>query len=376
MRGMPVMGMPAAPEAIARYDDLGVARLRDAGAMIVGTNTMMGTSSPGLGQFNWDAEARNPWDRVRRDGRARAGRRGRRGMLPITIGSDGGGSTRLPAPTRVWSACTPPPGSSPATTGRCQMRRNPTGTIGPLARDVRDTAITLQAMAGPDGRDFDCIQTDAPDCWPRSTRASRGCASRGPTTTASPTCTRSSESPRVIDDRPRRGAGPRRARRRDRRRSTKRGRTSGPGTSPRTTSSAVADGHDGTSGAASSGSTPWTYATGTGDKFRNGPRASTTCSSSPTAQLVAPTIEDWADYWAGNGPVPFPHGTFAPHYTSHTHMFNWLGFPAVSVPAGFVDGLPVGLQIVGWPGTEDMIFRVAQTFLDTAGPRPERPPIS
>ena len=49
---------------------------------------------------------------------------------------------------------------------------------------------------------------------------------------------------------------------------------------------------------------------------------------SPTSQLLAPTIEDWAEWWSGIGPVPFPHGTFAPHYTSHTHMFNWLGFPA------------------------------------------------
>jgi amidase/aspartyl-tRNA(Asn)/glutamyl-tRNA(Gln) amidotransferase subunit A len=56
-------------------------------------------------------------------------------------------------------------------------------------------------------------------------------------------------------------------------------------------------------------------------------------------------------------------------------MFNWLRFPAVSVPCGFVDGLPVGLQIVGWPGTDDLVLRAAQAF-QAAFPRDERPPVS
>jgi aspartyl-tRNA(Asn)/glutamyl-tRNA(Gln) amidotransferase subunit A len=66
---------------------------------------------------------------------------------------------------------------------------------------------------------------------------------------------------------------------------------------------------------------------------------------------------------------------FAPHYTSHTHMFNWLGFPAINVPAGFIDGLPIGLQIVGPPRSEAKIFRVAHAFLK-AFPRPEHPKVS
>jgi Asp-tRNA(Asn)/Glu-tRNA(Gln) amidotransferase A subunit family amidase len=65
--------------------------------------------------------------------------------------------------------------------------------------------------------------------------------------------------------------------------------------------------------------------------------------------------------------------TFAPHYTSHTHMFNWLGWPAVSVPCGFVDGLPVGLQIIGKPGSEATIFRAAAAFQGAQPPLPQPP---
>ena len=53
-------------------------------------------------------------------------------------------------------------------------------------------------------------------------------------------------------------------------------------------------------------------------------------------------------------------------------IFNWLGFPAASVPCGFFNGLPVGLQIASWHGREDLVLRAAQAFL-RAFPRPERP---
>jgi Asp-tRNA(Asn)/Glu-tRNA(Gln) amidotransferase A subunit family amidase len=95
---------------------------------------------------------------------------------------------------------------------------------------------------------------------------------------------------------------------------------------------------------------------------------------SPTSQLTARTVEEWNGLWT-TGNDAFPHGMFAPHYTSHTHMFNWLGWPAVSVPCGFVDGLPVGLQIIGKPGDEAAILRAAAAY-QVAHPQRERPPTS
>ena len=53
----------------------------------------------------------------------------------------------------------PTAGLVPSYNPEVQARMNPTISVGPLARDVTDVAITLQAISGPDGRDFDCIQT-------------------------------------------------------------------------------------------------------------------------------------------------------------------------------------------------------------------------
>jgi aspartyl-tRNA(Asn)/glutamyl-tRNA(Gln) amidotransferase subunit A len=46
--------------------------------------------------------------------------------------------------------------------------------------------------------------------------------------------------------------------------------------------------------------------------------------------------------------------------TRNTGVFDYLGLPAVMAPAGFVDGLPVGVQIVGRPWADEQCLRVAQ----------------
>ncbi|HVL22282.1 MAG TPA: amidase [Amaricoccus sp.] len=60
-----------------------------------------------------------------------------------------------------------------------------------------------------------------------------------------------------------------------------------------------------------------------------------------------------------------------------TLPFNLTGHPALSVPAGFVDGLPVGLQIVSRPGAEALICRIGAAFesaTDHAAQRPQAGP--
>jgi Asp-tRNA(Asn)/Glu-tRNA(Gln) amidotransferase A subunit family amidase len=92
----------------------------------------------------------------------------------------------------------------------------------------------------------------------------------------------------------------------------------------------------------------------------------------PTTQLLARPVDEWNDCWTKDQDR-FTHGSFAGTYTSHVMLFNWLSFPAFSVPCGFVDGLPIGLQIVGKPGSEKKMFQIAQAF-QTAFPQDERPP--
>jgi aspartyl-tRNA(Asn)/glutamyl-tRNA(Gln) amidotransferase subunit A len=90
----------------------------------------------------------------------------------------------------------------------------------------------------------------------------------------------------------------------------------------------------------------------------------------PTTQLTARKIEDWNECWTGDG-TRYAHGNFAPVYTSHVMLLNWLAMPAFSVPCGFVDGLPVGLQIIGRPGAEVKMFQIANTIQKLIGnPRP------
>jgi Asp-tRNA(Asn)/Glu-tRNA(Gln) amidotransferase A subunit family amidase len=93
----------------------------------------------------------------------------------------------------------------------------------------------------------------------------------------------------------------------------------------------------------------------------------------PTSQLLTRKVKDWDDCWTGD-PTRWNHKTFAGHYTSHVMLINWLGYPAFSVPCGFVDGLPIGLQIVGKCGSEKKMLQIAQAFQKAFDTRDKRPP--
>jgi amidase len=149
---------------VPKQDATVVARLREAGAIIIGkTNTpeMAGdeqTNSPLFGRTN------NPWNLERTPGGSSGGSAAAvaSGMSPLDIGSDIGGSVRNPAhfcgifslkPSDYRVPFTghipPPPGSK----GRGLLRYFL--TPGPLARSVEDLQLALTIIAGPDEREWE-----------------------------------------------------------------------------------------------------------------------------------------------------------------------------------------------------------------------------
>jgi aspartyl-tRNA(Asn)/glutamyl-tRNA(Gln) amidotransferase subunit A len=88
---------------------------------------------------------------------------------------------------------------------------------------------------------------------------------------------------------------------------------------------------------------------------------------SATAVYTAPRVEQWNADWKVQNYPPF--------YTAETFMFNWLQLPAISLPIGFHNGMPIGLQIVGRPDSEPRMLAAAAEFL-TKFPQSRRPKIS
>lgn len=149
-RGTPVPQGTAATELIPAAEDApAAARLRAAGAVIFSKTTMpeYGMLSSGVSTFHH--LSRNPWDTTRTPGGSSAGAAAAAaaGYGPIHIGTDIGGSIRLPA---GWCGVV---GLKP-THGRVAVGNPyPGRAIGPLARTAADAALALTVMTGPDRRD-------------------------------------------------------------------------------------------------------------------------------------------------------------------------------------------------------------------------------
>jgi aspartyl-tRNA(Asn)/glutamyl-tRNA(Gln) amidotransferase subunit A len=149
-RGTPVpLGCAAMPLVPAPADAPPAARLREAGAVIVAKTTMpdLGMLSSGLSSFH--ALSRNPWDPRLTPGGSSAGAAAAAaaGYGPLHLGTDIGGSIRLPA---GWCGVV---GFKPSA-GRVPIHPPYTGRVaGPLARSVADAALAMAVLSRPDVRD-------------------------------------------------------------------------------------------------------------------------------------------------------------------------------------------------------------------------------
>src|SRR6185437_13197418 len=150
-KGQPVpLGAASVSLAPAPKDAPPAARLREAGAIIFSKTTMpdYGMLSSGLSSFH--ALARNPWDVSRNPGgsSAGAGAAGAAGYGPLHLGTDIGGSVRLPA---SWCGLF---GLKPSA-GRVPIDPPYIGRVaGPLTRTVDDAALMMATLSLPDTRDY------------------------------------------------------------------------------------------------------------------------------------------------------------------------------------------------------------------------------
>ncbi len=64
-----------------------------------------------------------------------------------------------------------------------------------------------------------------------------------------------------------------------------------------------------------------------------------------------------------------------PLLTQYTRPFNLNGFPAISIPCGFSNDLPVGLQLAGRPFEEETVLRAAHVYEQATDWHQRRPPL-
>src|SRR5262249_35891896 len=163
-----VAGMPArfgsrlTSDAPSTHDAPAVARPREQGAIVIGKTTMpeigweAGNDSPLTGV------TRNPWDTRKTPGGSSGGAVAAvvLGMGNIHLGTDGGGSIRIPAAFGGSYGIKPTRARVPA------WPASPLGTLahaGCLTRSVADAALALTIMAAPDTRDVYAWTSPAPD---------------------------------------------------------------------------------------------------------------------------------------------------------------------------------------------------------------------
>jgi len=381
-KGLPTTGGSLQLKShMAPQDSACVARLRAAGGIMVGKS-----STPEYG-LSWRThnrlvgETTNPWDTTRTPGGSSGGATASvaAGITPIAIGGDGAGSIRLPA-----AFC----GVVGLLTSLGRVPRYGvfdggfhTNGIGPIARTVADITLAYQLMSGPDGHDPTCIRqapgdvlsgidvgiddlsfvwwnsAAAPDSRDETviaaSRAAAALLAGGTIADGAPRLdleqfrevitiisntdryARVGQQKNAYDDALQRSLLGPEVRRRFKEGSQVTGAEFTRAMSLR--AQALSRMNDAL------------------DKH--------SLILAPVAPHVAPLI-------------PVEKGeVLMPEISTFTYMANLTGLPAISVPCGMVDGLPVGLQIIGRFGDEATVLRAARALERLAPWAGQRPPL-
>ncbi|RKS69030.1 aspartyl-tRNA(Asn)/glutamyl-tRNA(Gln) amidotransferase subunit A [Actinomadura pelletieri DSM 43383] len=157
-RGWPTLRGSATTDLAGPWDEdsPAVARLREQGAVFVGKTTTPEFAWKGVTDNPVDGVTRNPWDVTRTPGGSSGGAAAAvaAGMAPLALGTDGGGSVRIPAAFTGIFTVKPTYGRIP------HYPASAFGTLahtGPMTNTVADAALLLDAVCGADGRDWSSL---------------------------------------------------------------------------------------------------------------------------------------------------------------------------------------------------------------------------
>ncbi len=177
---------------VADRDDICVERLRAAGAVLVGKTTTPEFALSGRTESRIAGITRNPWNPALTPGGSSGGAVAAvaAGMVPLAIGTDAGGSTRMPAGYTGLVGLRPSNGRIPRRYGFPPMAVD-FQAIGTFSRTVRDHRLLYGVLAGPDPRDPFSLRLPTPPPALARPRigwfTSIGTASADPTVTESAT---------------------------------------------------------------------------------------------------------------------------------------------------------------------------------------------
>jgi aspartyl-tRNA(Asn)/glutamyl-tRNA(Gln) amidotransferase subunit A len=363
-------GLPLETGEIADRDSVAAERIRRAGGIILGTTALAGPADM-LGEAR--VGAANPWNPGRVAGASSSGAAAcvAAGFCPVAIGSDGGGSTRLPAAWCGIVGLHPTVGRVPADHDlmRAIGRTSWSGTYGPLARDVRDSATVLSAIAGPDWRHTHSFNGPAPVYLEGLGSGASGVRIAWARDLAGAAPGENAWSDAVVD----------RAQRSAREFSRLGARVD-------EVQLELGDWYPVFTRIAAEYSAGALYPLlAAAARAWDGVRGETTpprwsgdieealaarqamagrllalferydVLATATSPVIAPTNEEYR-YWLASE-------SHSPEYTRLTGHMNLLGFPAISIPAGRVEGMPVGLQLITRPDEDAKLLRVAQAFM-------------
>jgi len=163
-KGWPTLrgSMTVAPTGPWEDDAPATARLREHGAVILGKTTTPEFGWKGITDSALTGITRNPWNPQKTPGGSSGGAAAAvaAGMGPLAVGTDGGGSIRIPCGFTGLFGLKPSFGRVPA------WPLSPFGTVahvGPITRSVADAALMLNVLSLPDARDWHALPRESRD---------------------------------------------------------------------------------------------------------------------------------------------------------------------------------------------------------------------